>query len=335
MEKVLVKFSLFMAGAILVNTRSVEIGNTEVKNSVSEKQSKASLVEFYQKSMPAVMGMLSFNETADLITKTYLTDKKEDSIWPKVIEETKTWFGKDFSQGKLEVIELELKKYRMVLVRCTEENTGKELTRCLASLKDALIAGSANVEWLAEQGVPKMLNMYTAFQLMQLASLQLLKIQNEKDAIKGLNIDQSIKNVAKDFSEEFKTAMGIACEQRVEHITTVEICKVVDVLWQEFTLSCEERLRKRSTDEEDEASGDEVGVTKKTLAEADARSDFTKEKGGELKLSKLGGSRDDFSESLRASVKDRVTGQFIYNKRYFMHLYLQYISKLLQNTFVC
>lgn len=270
------------------------------------------LVDFYQASMPAVMGMLSYNETLQVLQKHFFTDKKEDSIWPKALEETKTWFGEDHKIGELDAIEVDLKKYQHILTRCTAENKGKELTRCLATLKDSLIAGSGNVEWSREQEIPKQLNLFVSFHLMELALLQMLKIQYEKDPISGIDIDRSIKDAAKNFKEVLESSMGTCCEQRTQRIGSLDVCKVTDVLWQEFILECEERIRKRSVSDEDE------GSTEDEEEPADTRSNysFTKDDQGKIKESNIGGKQNDFIESVRARVKDRVTGQYIFNKRY-------------------
>ena len=276
----------------------------------SSKAAEKELVDILETSMPAVMGMLSFNETLNVVYRNFLTDQKRDSIWPKAVMETKQWFGEDFRLGELQAIETDLKKYRIIVSRCMNENTGKELTRCLSTLKDALIAGSGNVEWSREQEIPKQLNVYICFHLMELAFLQMLKIQYEKHPIDGINVDKSIKETAKDFKEKLEASMPTACEQRLQRISSLDLCKVTDVLWQEFKLKCEERVRKRSVGATDSGSGGEEDEP-----EAITRSTFVEDNYGKLKSSKLGGSQDDFVESVRAKVKDRVTGQYIYNKR--------------------
>jgi len=277
----------------------------------SSREAEKELIDLYQSSMPAVMGMLSMNKTLDVLFKNFLTNEKADSIWPKALAETKQWFGEDHELGELQAIENDLKKYRIILSRCMKENAGKELTRCLSTVKNALVAGSGNVEWSREQEIPKQLNLYTSFHLMELGLLQMLKMQQEKDPIDGLNVDTSIKEVAKNFKETLEASMPKACEQRKQQISPLDLCKVADVLWQEFKLKCEERVKKRSVeDEEDNSSGNEDEE-----ANGDVRSSFTEENYGKIKSSKLGGNQNDFVESVRATVQDRVTGQYIYNKR--------------------
>eukprot|EP00112_Aurelia_sp_Birch-Aquarium-sp1_P025542 Seg8535.1 transcript_id=Seg8535.1/GoldUCD/mRNA.D3Y31 product="hypothetical protein" protein_id=Seg8535.1/GoldUCD/D3Y31 len=313
---IFVHFSCYDARSRHSFSRSDTPSESSDKKESSDKRATTDLAEIYKKSMPAVIGMLSINDTVKLLMDTYLTDKEDDSVWPKAILETKLWFGEEHSRKELGAIERDLKKYRTIISTCIKENTGKELTRCLATLKDALVAGAGDFDWLKEQEIPKNLNFYVPFNLMRLASLQLLKIQQEKDDIEGLKIDESIKNLAKEFSETLKKSTGLACDQRIERISPVDICRVVDVMWQEFHVDCEDRV-KRSNEEDEESSGDEEGtesVTGKRF-ETNSRSDFTGEKEGNLKLSKLGGTQNDFVETMRAKVKDRVTGQYIYNKR--------------------
>ena len=313
---IFVNFSSYDARSRHSFSRSDTPSESSDKKESSDKRVVTDLADIYKKSMPAVIGMLSLNDTVKLLMDTYLTDKEDDSVWPKAILETKLWFGEEHSRKELASIERDLKKYRLIIFTCTKENTGKELTRCLATLKDALIAGAGDFDWLKEQEIPKNLNFYVPFNLMRLASLQLLKIQQEKDEIEGLNIDESIKNLAKDFSETLKKSTGLACEQRIQRISPVDMCRVVDVMWQEFPVDCEDRI-KRSTEEDEESSGDAELRESETgkRYETNSRSDFTGEKDGNLKLSKLGGAQNDFVESFRAKVKDRVTGQYIYNNR--------------------
>ena len=292
------------------HARSLNEDNYEVIHHRSSKVAEKELVDIYKASMPAAMGMLSFNETLNVLLRTFLTDRKSDSIWPKALVETKQWFGEDFKIGELQAIEIDLKKYRIILSRCMNENTGKELTRCLSTLKDTLIAGSGNVDWEREQEIPKQLNLFTSFHLMELAFLQMLKMQQEKDPIKGIDIDASIKDTAKNFKETLDASIPTACEQRLQRIGPVDLCKVTDILWQEFKLKCEERIRKRSVAAEEDGSGDEEGE-----AEGDTRSTFVEENEDKLKSSKIGGDQDDYVESVRAIVEDRVTGQYIYSKR--------------------
>lgn len=266
------------------------------------------LPDIYQASMPAVMGMVSFNETLNILLRHFLTDKKDDSVWPKALEETKTWFGEDHLIGELDAIEVDLKKYRIIVSRCMDENKGKALTRCLATLKDALVAGSGNVEWSREQEVPKELALFTSFHLMEIAFLQMLKMQQEKNPVSGIDVDKSIKNAAKNFKEVLESSMSVACEQRLQRIGSLDLCKVTDVMWQEFVLDCEERIRRRSVEE---GSGD--GETEN--ADAKSPSDLKKEDAAAIKISKLGGKQNDFVETMRARVKDRVTDQYIFDKK--------------------
>ena len=290
--------------------RSLKEDNHGVIHHRSSKVAEKELVDIYKASMPATMGMLSFNETLNVLLRTFLTDRKNKSIWPKALVETEQWFGVDFKLEELQTIELDLKKYRIILSRCMNENTGKALTRCLSTLKDSLIAGSGNVEWQREQEIPQQLNLYISFHLMELAFLQMLKMQQEKDPIKGINIDESIKETAKNFKETLGASIPTACDQRIQQIGPLDLCKVTDVLWQEFELTCEERIRKRSVATEEDGSGDE-----EDKAEGVTRSTFAEENESKFKSSKLGGDQDDYVESIRAKVKDRVTGQYIYNKR--------------------
>ncbi len=84
-------------------------------------------------------------------------------------------------------------------------------------------------------------------------------------------------------------------------ITAVQLCKVVDVMWEEFTENCEERLRRSVSEDEvrEEASGEDADAGQRTITESD-----------------LGGKQTDFHESLRGIVKDRTTDEFIYNRRF-------------------
>lgn len=264
----------------------------------------APLVKAYQHAMPAVMGMASYNDTLKVLQGTFLTETEADSIWPKIIKETKAWFGDKHTRRSLSAMERSLKKYRLIIANCHRDNTGKQLTKCLSVLKAEFTAGQGDFEWQREQQVPVYLGFYTAFNLMRLASLQLLKIQQERDHVAGIDVDDTIKAEAKVFLERMNTAPGTACEQRVQRITPIKTCKVVDILWQEYTELCEHRIRRSA---EEQGSG------------VAPRYDIEGEE--ELKASNLGGKQDEFSEALRASVKDMVTGQLIYNKRY--HIYNQ------------
>ena len=306
--KLYIYFMVVLPG-LFVTSSNVNASKEKANDARSTKNVEKGLVDIYQTSMPAVMGMLSFNETLNVLQKHFLTDNKVDSIWPKALDETKQWFGEDHKLGELQAIEIDLKKYRIIVSRCMNENKGKELTRCLATLKDALVAGSGNVEWSREQEIPRQLNLYMSFHLMELAFLQMLKIQQEKDEIKGINVDKSIKTAAKNFKETLETSMPVTCEQRLQRIGSLDLCKVTDVLWQEFILKCEERVKKANIADEDDGSGIEED------GQGNARAEISGKDDADLKFSKLGGNQNDFAESIRARVKDRVTGQYIYNQR--------------------
>ncbi len=178
------------------------------RNRRSEKKGEKSLLDIYQQSMPSVMGMKSYNGTLELLLDTYLSEKKEDSIWPKVMKETEVWFGETQDRDDLERMQEVLRKFRRTLVNCHEENTGKELSRCLDVLKHDMVSGENEFFWGKEQEIPLYLNFYEAFHLMKLATLQLFKIQLEKNEIKGVSIDQSIIREARSFSETLKKSVG-------------------------------------------------------------------------------------------------------------------------------
>eukprot|EP00794_Sanderia_malayensis_P014909 gene14909-16452_t len=290
------------------------------RNDKDDDGGKLQLAQMYEKSIPAVMGMATYNETLDLILGTYLAQNKDASIWPKVIEETQTWFGEVHERDDLERMEKRLNAFRKIVVNCHRETKGELLTKCLSGLIAEFVSAEPDFLWEKEQSVPKFLNYYTAFHLLKLASLQMIKIQKEHDDVNSFDVDSSIKREASEFSKTLKKEVGVACEQRVYKITDVKICTVMDILWQEYTDLCEKRLKKRSIDDEDQDEEQSHAAESKNNqdSENDEEDGLEATSDAEERTTKqprIGGAQNDFSQSLRCLVKDDTTNQLIYNER--------------------
>jgi len=289
-----------------------ESGDSEDLNKRSSIAFNGDNMNFYQRSMPERRTRRSTNVTyPDIINKTleaitdeettakelrelfftyFCTDNKDLSIWPKAVTETEEMLGLEFSERELFECENDVKSICRRFLECElhEKNQKKKkakpkvIARCFLSLVEYIDDGFTDFALPrgSVEGQAHMFQMHMSYQLMSLLLLKYAEKVAKAAGVSYMRAASSVVEISENLVNQTKIVTKNTIDARLQAISQIEICLMQEVLWQEFQVSCEFRIKKRSLD---------AGAG-------------------------IGGEKDIFKRRYRAKVVDYVTQEEICNK---------------------
>lgn len=230
-------------------------------------------------------------EIKDLLQKYYFTEKKAMSIWPKAIDETVKTLNSEFSERELFEMENDIKSIYRRMLECdllVENKRKKKLStklrrryaKCYLTLRDYIDDGFTDFGFPRGtiEGQAHILQMSLAYNVMSLLVLRMSQVIAEKANVQPMRAAKAIFDIADNLVTSVKTVTKDTIDARIQAISQIEICLMQDVLWQEFQVSCEFRMKR----DVETAAG-------------------------------IGGPADKFQRKYRAKVTDEVTKKEVCN----------------------
>ena len=225
-------------------------------------ENSISFPEILNKSLKAVLGeMKKSKDIKRLLVKYYFTDDENTSIWPKAILETETNLNLKFSREELFNMEKDIKAVYRRMLECdflfspftTKKSSKKKnrerrklKTKCYLTLHEYIDSGFTDFAFPRGtiEGEAKMLQMGLAYHMMSLLVLQMTQQMAIIAHVTPIKAAISIIDIAESLVESIKSFTKNTIDGRIQAISQIEICQMEVLLWKEFPVTCEIRMKR-------------------------------------------------------------------------------------------
>jgi len=274
----------------LTNVTAAEGDDNDSESGSGDNEDELSFKDIINLSIRQVVSSNDAKKDGEILDKYYFTDKKEMSIWPKIIKETEKVTNSEFEERELADMENSVKNIYRRMLECDLNNAAekkskkkeKDLVKCYKTLGEFIADGFVDFSLPRGtiEGHAHMFEMNVAYNVMVLLIYHMISSMSISAQMNSFTTQIQFYKIAEGFVESMEIVSKSSIDVRLQSVSLIEICEVQEVLWQEFTGLCETRDSVRDKRDADLIHG-------------------------------IGGSSNVFGQKYRATVTDDVTGEDI------------------------